>query len=220
MREGGGDCEGEGEGEAEGEAEAEAEGEAEGEAEREGCALTLERKVISTRCFCGNLRHMARMASTTTILNSSAISPMNEVICFISRSTPDSEPVLSRVVIARVAIERFESLISCAPGTLPHGVRRAGFGGGRRPRGARCEARRARAGRGAVAAAAALTPSMSMLHGMTASGWTIATLLSVRTAAKRRHGLGEHRKSCSTVTAGASSRCVTPDREQIADAAS
>jgi len=135
----------------------------------------LERKDMSTRCFCGNLRHMARIASTTTILNSSAISDMKEVICFISRSTPDSEPVLSSVVIASVAIERFESLIS---------------------------------------------PSMSMLHGVTASGWTIATLLSVRTAAKRSVGLGEQRKSCSTVTAGASSRCVTPEREQMAVAAS
>ena len=115
------------------------------------------------------------MASTTTILNSSAISLMNEVICFISRSTPDSEPVFSSVVIANVAMLRLESLIR---------------------------------------------PSMSMLHGVTASGCTMATLLSVRTAAKRRHGFGEHRKSCSTVTAGASSRCVTPLSEQIAVAAS
>ena len=61
---------------------------------------TLERKDMSSRCFCGNLRHIARIASTTTILNSSAISDMNEVICFISRSTPDSLPVLSSVVIA------------------------------------------------------------------------------------------------------------------------
>jgi len=130
---------------------------------------------MSTLCFCGNLRHMARMASTTTILNSSAISLMKEVICFMRRSTPDSEPVLSRVVIASVAIERFESLIS---------------------------------------------PSISILHGVTASGWTIATLLSVRTAAKRSVGLGEHRKSWSTVMAGASSRCVTPVSEQMAEAAS
>ena len=38
---------------------------------------TLDKKAISTRCFCGNLRHIARIASTTTILNSSAISPAN-----------------------------------------------------------------------------------------------------------------------------------------------
>mmetsp|Transcript_14557 Transcript_14557/g.29484 ORF Transcript_14557/g.29484 Transcript_14557/m.29484 type:complete len:209 (+) Transcript_14557:1261-1887(+) len=136
---------------------------------------TFERKVISSRCFCGNLMHMARIASTTTILNSSAISDIKEVICFISRSTPDSEPVLSNVVMASVAIERLPSLIS---------------------------------------------PSMSMLHGVTASGCAMATLLRVRTAAKRRQGLGEQRKSCSTVTAGESSRCVTLVREQMADAAS
>mmetsp|Transcript_13061 Transcript_13061/g.42265 ORF Transcript_13061/g.42265 Transcript_13061/m.42265 type:complete len:209 (-) Transcript_13061:918-1544(-) len=72
---------------------------------------TFARKVISSRCFCGNLRHIARIASTTTILKSSAISDMKDVICFISRSTPDSEPVLSSVVMASVAMERFESLM-------------------------------------------------------------------------------------------------------------
>ena len=65
-----------------------------------------------------------------------------------------------------------------------------------------------------------MRPSMSMLHGITASGCIIATLLSVRTAAKRRVGLGEQRKSWRTVTAGASSRWVTPESEQIAVAAS
>ena len=97
------------------------------------------------------------------------------VICFMRRSTPLSEPVFKSVVIANVAIDRFESLIS---------------------------------------------PSISILHGVTANGWTIATLLRVRTAANRRHGLGEQRKSCNTVTAGANSLCVTPDNEQIAVAAS
>mmetsp|Transcript_59614 Transcript_59614/g.136746 ORF Transcript_59614/g.136746 Transcript_59614/m.136746 type:complete len:209 (+) Transcript_59614:1733-2359(+) len=136
---------------------------------------TFERKVISSRCFCGNLRHIARMASTTTILKSSAISDMKEVICFISRSTPDSEPVLSSVVMASVAIERFESLIS---------------------------------------------PSMSMLQGVTASGCAIASLFRVRTAENLHAGLGEHRKSCNTVTDGESSRCVTLGSEQMAVAAS
>ena len=65
-----------------------------------------------------------------------------------------------------------------------------------------------------------ISPSMSMLHGVTASGCAIATLLSVRTAEKRRHGFGEHRKSWSTVTAGESSRRVTFESEQIALAAS
>ena len=59
-----------------------------------------------------------------------AISDMKEVICFISRSTPDSEPVLSSVVMASVAMERLPSLIS---------------------------------------------PSMSMLHGVTARGCAMAT---------------------------------------------
>lgn len=45
------------------------------------------------------------MALTTTILNSSAISFMKEEICFISRSTDPSEPVLSNVVMAKVAID-------------------------------------------------------------------------------------------------------------------
>mmetsp|Transcript_5709 Transcript_5709/g.12563 ORF Transcript_5709/g.12563 Transcript_5709/m.12563 type:complete len:209 (-) Transcript_5709:1060-1686(-) len=136
---------------------------------------TLERKVMSSLCFCGNFRHMARIASTTTILKSSAISDMKDVICFISRSTPLSLPVLSSVVIASVAIERFESL---------------------------------------------MRPSMSMLHGVTASGWAMATLLSVRTAENLQHGFGEQRKSCSTVTEGESSRCVTFGSEQMAVAAS
>jgi hypothetical protein len=51
------------------------------------------------------------MASTTTILNSSAISDMKFVICFIKRSTLDSFPVFSRVVIARVAMLLFWSEI-------------------------------------------------------------------------------------------------------------
>ena len=45
-------------------------------------------------------------------------------------------------------------------------------------------------------------------------------LFSVRTAAKRSTGLEEERKSCSTVTAGASSRLVTSRMLQIARAAS
>mmetsp|Transcript_7502 Transcript_7502/g.23721 ORF Transcript_7502/g.23721 Transcript_7502/m.23721 type:complete len:209 (+) Transcript_7502:2842-3468(+) len=85
----------------------------------------FERKVMSSRCFCGNLMHIERIASTTITLNSSAISLMKVVICFISRSTPASEPVLSRVVIASVAIERFASLIRPSRSML-HGVTAAG----------------------------------------------------------------------------------------------
>eukprot|EP00962_Isochrysis_galbana_P003653 scaffold1041_cov124-Isochrysis_galbana.AAC.14 len=83
--------------------------------------------------------------------------------------------VLSKVVMASVAMDRFESLIS---------------------------------------------PSMSMLHGVTAIGCAMATLFSVRTAEKRQVGLGEQRKSCRTVMDGESSRCPTDDSEQMAVAAS
>ena len=47
----------------------------------------------------------------TTILNSSLISDINEVICFIKRSTDDSLPVFKSVVMASVAMLRFESVI-------------------------------------------------------------------------------------------------------------
>ena len=62
--------------------------------------------------------------------------------------------------------------------------------------------------------------SMSRLHVLSACGWLIAILLSVRTAAKRSVGLGELRKSCSTETAGASSRALTFLMLMIARAAS
>ena len=65
----------------------------------------LARKPTSTRCFSQVLEaELADRRHTTTILNSSAISFMNVEICFISRSTEPSEPVLSSVVIASVAI--------------------------------------------------------------------------------------------------------------------
>jgi hypothetical protein len=46
------------------------------------------------------------MASTMVILNSSVISDMKPLICFINRSTLASLPVLRRVVMAKVAIDR------------------------------------------------------------------------------------------------------------------
>mmetsp|Transcript_56919 Transcript_56919/g.128974 ORF Transcript_56919/g.128974 Transcript_56919/m.128974 type:complete len:209 (+) Transcript_56919:512-1138(+) len=76
------------------------------------------RNPTSTRCFCGYLRHSWRMAVTTTILNSSAISFMKEEICFMRRSTELSVPVLSRVVIAKVAMLRFGSLMSASMSSL------------------------------------------------------------------------------------------------------
>ena len=45
------------------------------------------------------------MAWTTTILNSSDISFTKVAICFIRRSTEDSDPVFSNVVMAKVAID-------------------------------------------------------------------------------------------------------------------
>mmetsp|Transcript_34571 Transcript_34571/g.109228 ORF Transcript_34571/g.109228 Transcript_34571/m.109228 type:complete len:222 (-) Transcript_34571:842-1507(-) len=135
----------------------------------------LERKFMSTRYFWGNLRQSERMASTTTILNSSAMSLMKLVICFIRRSTDDSLPVLSRVVMARVAMERLLSEMRL---------------------------------------------SMSMLQLVTAMGCVIATLLRVRTAAKRSTGLDDERKSWSTVMAGVSSRVLTSGMSVMARAAS
>ncbi len=44
-------------------------------------------------------------------MNSSEISETKVAICFMSLSTEDSAPVLSRVVMARVAMERLESVI-------------------------------------------------------------------------------------------------------------
>ena len=49
------------------------------------------------------------MDFTTTILNSSPISLMNEDICFISLSMLVSVPVFSKVVMARVAIDLLAS---------------------------------------------------------------------------------------------------------------
>ena len=51
------------------------------------------------------------MAWTTTILNSSDISFTKVAICFIRRSTEDSDPVFSNVVMAKVAIDLEKNLI-------------------------------------------------------------------------------------------------------------
>uniref|UniRef100_A0A0A9ESU3 Uncharacterized protein n=1 Tax=Arundo donax TaxID=35708 RepID=A0A0A9ESU3_ARUDO len=67
----------------------------------------LLKKFINERYFRGNFKHKDLIASTTTILNSSAMSDIKLVICFIKRSTLDSLPVFSSVVIARVAMLLF-----------------------------------------------------------------------------------------------------------------
>mmetsp|Transcript_25184 Transcript_25184/g.54741 ORF Transcript_25184/g.54741 Transcript_25184/m.54741 type:complete len:225 (+) Transcript_25184:1555-2229(+) len=136
---------------------------------------TLLRKFMSARCFCGNLRQRDLIASTTTILKSSAMSDMKLPICLSNLSTLDSLPVLSKVVMAKVAMDLFWS---------------------------------------------AMRLSMSMLQLVTASGCVMATLLRVRTAAKRSTGFELERNSWSTVIAGVSSRVVTSFRLQIARAAS
>ena len=59
-------------------------------------------------CLLGNFKHRVLIASTIVILNSSVISAIKLDICFISRSTLPSLPVLRRVVIAKVAIDRLE----------------------------------------------------------------------------------------------------------------
>ena len=67
-----------------------------------------ERKDSMRACLDGNFKHSVRIASTIVTLNSSVISDMNVLICVMSRSTDDSFPVLSSVVMANVAIDRFE----------------------------------------------------------------------------------------------------------------
>lgn len=60
---------------------------------------------------------MKKTCSSLT-LNSSLISETKLAICFISRSTEDSAPVFSRVVIANVAIDLFESVIKFSKSKL------------------------------------------------------------------------------------------------------
>jgi hypothetical protein len=66
------------------------------------------RKASIPACLEGNLRQSVLIASTMVTLNSSEISDMKVDICFINRSTLDSLPVFSSVVIANVAIDLLE----------------------------------------------------------------------------------------------------------------
>ena len=77
-------------------------------------------------CLLGNFKQRVLIASTIVILNSSVISDINVDICFIKRSTLPSFPVLSRVVMANVAIDRFEFEISDSISGL-HETIAAGF---------------------------------------------------------------------------------------------
>lgn len=73
-----------------------------------------DKNVSIPACLLGNFKHSVRIASTTVTLNSSVMSAMNVLICFISRSTEASFPVLRRVVMAKVAMLRlvFEMRLS------------------------------------------------------------------------------------------------------------
>jgi len=66
---------------------------------------TPDRKESMMACFAGNLRHRDRIASTTTILNSSVMSAMKEEICFMSRSTDASFPVYLLASSTQVLVE-------------------------------------------------------------------------------------------------------------------
>lgn len=64
---------------------------------------------MENRCLFSNL--VIRCLGDEVTLNSSEISETKEEICFMRRSTLLSLPVFSRVVIARVAMLRLESVI-------------------------------------------------------------------------------------------------------------
>ena len=56
------------------------------------------------RYFRLNFKHRDVIASTTMVLNSSAMPDIKLVICFSKRSTVDSLPVVGSAVITRVAM--------------------------------------------------------------------------------------------------------------------
>mmetsp|Transcript_26436 Transcript_26436/g.62095 ORF Transcript_26436/g.62095 Transcript_26436/m.62095 type:complete len:209 (-) Transcript_26436:1067-1693(-) len=78
----------------------------------------FDMKPTNTRCFAGYVRHNFWRLRTTVILNSSAISVRNAEICFKSRSMEFSDPVFSKVVIARVAMERLVSPMRASRSSL------------------------------------------------------------------------------------------------------
>mmetsp|Transcript_10020 Transcript_10020/g.19111 ORF Transcript_10020/g.19111 Transcript_10020/m.19111 type:complete len:303 (+) Transcript_10020:3613-4521(+) len=78
----------------------------------------LERKPMMTRCLDGYVRHSCWRDRTTVILYSSAMSVRKDEICFSRRSMEFSDPVLRRVVMARVATDRFESAMSDSRSSL------------------------------------------------------------------------------------------------------
>ena len=74
-------------------------------------SLPFPNKTLTTKTAWKHWRLADLIACTTTILNSSEISDMKVEICFIRRSTEVSLPVFSRVVMARVAMLRFTSVM-------------------------------------------------------------------------------------------------------------
>ncbi|VDP56495.1 unnamed protein product [Schistosoma mattheei] len=85
-----------------------------------------DKKFNNTVYFLGYFVANAWIDSNTTILNSSLISLMNGDTCFSKRSTFDSLPVFSKVVIASVAMLLLGSPISCSRSRL-HAVTAAGW---------------------------------------------------------------------------------------------
>mmetsp|Transcript_91010 Transcript_91010/g.136333 ORF Transcript_91010/g.136333 Transcript_91010/m.136333 type:complete len:219 (-) Transcript_91010:855-1511(-) len=78
----------------------------------------LDKKPTKTRCFDGYVKQSFCKLRTTVILNSSAISVKNAEICLSSRSIEFSLPVLRSVVMAKVAMDLFESPISASRSSL------------------------------------------------------------------------------------------------------
>jgi len=77
-------------------------------------ALPSSRKFVEMNCMMGlylfgYCSPRPLIARTTSILYTSEMSHMNEVICFTNLSTLDSLPVFSKEVRANVAVDRFGS---------------------------------------------------------------------------------------------------------------
>ena len=158
--------------------------------------------------------HSSWMAFTTTILNSSPISPMKVMISFISRSMLLSPPVFSSVVIASVATVRLLSLISISSSLLhlatTSGCLSASCSVLHEARGTVRQCNKGKEGR---------CNSHSMLENWR-RGERGRTLLSVRAATNRCVGLPEVMKMCSVVMAGARSPGAPDGQLQMARAAS
>mmetsp|Transcript_3507 Transcript_3507/g.4660 ORF Transcript_3507/g.4660 Transcript_3507/m.4660 type:complete len:209 (-) Transcript_3507:690-1316(-) len=84
----------------------------------------LDMNPTRIRCLAGYVKHRRCRLLTIVILYSSAMSDKKEEICFNNRSMEFSLPVRSRVVMARVAMNRFESEMSDSRSSLHLATRR------------------------------------------------------------------------------------------------